>query len=100
MATGRSRRCRRGIDIVRVKAELIVDLALLGIAQNVVGFGEGFELLFRDFVARIDVRMIFARQPAVRLLDLVRGDIWILAIFHEAGSMVVTNKLYECRDIR
>src|SRR5205085_1918331 len=37
--------CR--IDVVGVEAQLVVDLALLGIAQNVVGFGELLELFLR-----------------------------------------------------
>ena len=44
--------CRGGIDVVGVEANLVVNLALLGIAEDVVGFGERFELLFRSLVAR------------------------------------------------
>src|SRR5262249_42218360 len=43
--------CRRRIDIVGVETELIVDLALLGIAQDVVGFGDIFETLFSFLIA-------------------------------------------------
>ena len=64
-----------GIDVVGVEAELVVNLALLGIAENVVRLGEGLELLFRAFVPGIDVGMILARELAERLADVVgRGS--------------------------
>jgi hypothetical protein len=40
----------RRIDVVGVEADLIVDLALLGIAENVVGFGKRLELLLGRLV--------------------------------------------------
>ena len=49
-----------GIDVVGVEADLIVDLALLGIAEDFVGLGDGLEFLFRRFVAGIDVGVVFA----------------------------------------
>src|SRR5262249_43512831 len=49
-----------GIDVVGIKPELVVNFALLGIAQNVVGFGDGLELFFGRFVSGIDVGMILA----------------------------------------
>ena len=61
----------RGIDIVGVEADLIVDFAFLGIAENVVGFGKRLELLLGRLVPGIDVGMILARQLAERLADLV-----------------------------
>src|SRR5436305_5007425 len=60
------------INIVGVVAELIVDLALLGIAEDVIGLGNGLELLFRSFVAGVDVRMVLTCQLAECLADLVR----------------------------
>src|SRR5579864_1615002 len=76
---------RCGIDIVRVEADLIVDLSLLGIAQDVVGLGNCFKLLFRRLVPRIDVRMILARQFAESLADVLgRGR-----LLHAEGFVVV-----------
>src|SRR5207244_6034568 len=49
---------RRWINIVRVEAELVVNLALLGIAEYVVSFGESLKFFFGSFVSGIDVRMI------------------------------------------
>src|SRR4029077_12916408 len=49
------------IDVVRIEAKLVVDLALFGITQDVIGLGHGLELFFRRFVTRIDVGMVFAR---------------------------------------
>ena len=64
---------RRRIDVVRVVAELVVDLALLGIAEDVVGFREQLEFFFRRLVAGIDVGMVLARQLAKRLTNLLGG---------------------------
>ncbi len=62
----------RGIDVVGIKTELVVNLPLLGIAQNVVGFREGLELFLGSFVPGIYVRMIFAGKFAERLANVVR----------------------------
>jgi hypothetical protein len=76
---------RSRIDIVGVKPELVVNLPLLGIAENVVGFGKSLELFFRRFVARIDVRMILARKFAERLADVVDGG----RLLHAKNSVIV-----------
>ena len=73
-----------GINVVRVEADLVVDLALLGIAQHVIGFRKLFELLFRLLV-RIDVRMVFARKFAERLANFLRGGALLYA---ERGVIV------------
>src|SRR6267378_4410295 len=49
---------RRRINVVGIKPELIVNFALLGIAQDVVRFGDSLELLLRTLIAGIDVRMV------------------------------------------
>jgi hypothetical protein len=46
-------------------------LALVGVAQDLVGFGDPLEARFRGLVAGIDVRVMLARQLAVRLLDVL-----------------------------
>jgi len=61
---------RRRIDIVRIKSYLVVDLAFLGIAENVIRLGESLELFLRGLVSRINVRMVFPRQLAKRLANL------------------------------
>ena len=55
-------RCR--IDVVGVKTKLVIDLALLGIAQNIIGLGDFLEPLLGFLVPRINVRMVLARQLA------------------------------------
>ena len=62
----------RGIDVVRIKPKLVVNLALLRVSQNVVGFGKDLKLFFGTFIPGIDVRMILARKFAKRLANLVR----------------------------
>src|SRR5271165_5630738 len=62
----------RGIDVVGVEAELVVDLALLGIAEDVVGLGERFELLLRGLVPGIHVGVILASQLAEGLANVLR----------------------------
>src|SRR5271165_5892262 len=71
-ATASVRLGRRGINVVRVEAELVVDLALLGIAEDVVGLGDLLELLLGRLVPRIHVGVVLAREFAERLADLLR----------------------------
>jgi hypothetical protein len=68
LPAGRRGKCR---PCFPVRAELIIALALVRIEENVIGFAHLLELLLRGGVARVDVRMIFARQPAIGFLDLV-----------------------------
>ncbi len=58
-------------NVVGIEAVLIVYLALLRIAQDVVGFLDFLEPLFGGFIAGIQVGMILARQLAIRLANLV-----------------------------
>ena len=74
-----------GIDVVGVEAELIVDLALLGIAEDVVGFGDRLEFLFGRLVAGIHVGMIFARKFAEGLADVLRRG----RLLHAEGGVIV-----------
>ena len=60
-----------GIDVIGIKTELIVDLALLGIAEYLVRFGERLELFLGCFVSGINVRMILARKFAKRLANVL-----------------------------
>ena len=62
----------RRVDLVGVEAELVVNLALLLVAQNVVGLGDLLELLLGLLVAGIHVGMIFARSFPEGLADLLR----------------------------
>src|SRR5581483_3487203 len=62
---------RRVADMVAVGPVLVVNLALFGVRQHVVGFGDLLELLFSRLVARIHIGMILARQAAIRLADLI-----------------------------
>src|SRR5579871_151291 len=66
----RVRLCLCRIDLVRVEAKLVINLALLLVAQHVVGFGDLLELLLSLFVVGIDVRMIFARGFAEGFANL------------------------------
>ena len=51
----------------------VVLLALLGVGERVVGGGDLLELLLRRGVVGVAVRVVLARQLAVRLLDLLVG---------------------------
>ena len=71
-------------------AELVIRGPLLGILQNLVGFLDLLELLFR-FGLFADVRVELAREAPVRFLDLVRSrgsghaqNFVIVPIFHES----------------
>ena len=60
-----------GRNVVRIKTVLIVNLAFLGVAEDVVGFLNFFELLFGSFVAGIQIGMILTGQLAIGLANLV-----------------------------
>ena len=61
------------VDVVRVEPELVVDLALLFVAQDVVGLGDFLELLLGLLVVGIDVGVILPREFTEGLADLLRG---------------------------
>ena len=54
-----------------VKAELVILLTLLGVAEHVVGLGSLLELLFGFLVARVLVRVVLDGKLLVGVLDLV-----------------------------
>ncbi len=58
--------------VFRIEAELIVHLLLLRLAQNVVGFLDFLEAVLGGLVAGIQIGMMFAREFAVGLADLLR----------------------------
>ena len=60
-----------GIDVVGIEPDLVVDLALLRIAQYVVGLRQGLEFLFGCFIAGVDIGMILARKFAECLADVL-----------------------------
>src|SRR5579862_3548915 len=84
----------RRINIVGVKADLVVDLALLGIAENFVSFGECLELFLGCFVAGIDVGMELAGELAEGLANVVcRGGLlyaedFVIIFFGGCGHLL------------
>ena len=63
----------RGIDVVGVEADLIVNLALLGIAEDVVRLGERLEFFLGGLVPGINVGVVLARELAKCLANVVGG---------------------------
>src|SRR5438552_13599363 len=61
----------RGEPRIRIEPLLIVHLAFLRVAQNVVRFLQLLETILGGLVARIEVRVILARKAPVRLPDVV-----------------------------
>src|SRR5262249_15416303 len=57
-------------DLCGVLAELVIELALLGIGQDLESSGKLLELFLRLLVTWIYVRMVFARELAIGLFDL------------------------------
>src|SRR5207253_3080318 len=87
---------RRGrIDVVGIKTELVVDLALLGIAKNVVGLGDFFEPLLRLLVTGIYVRMVLARQLAEGLADFLHAGVF----FHAQNAVIVFGLCWHFRQV-
>src|SRR5262249_28458166 len=68
-----------------VRAQLVVLLALLGIAEDLVGFVQLLEARLRRRVAWIDVGVVLARELPVRLFDLLLGG----GLRHAEGGVVV-----------
>src|SRR5438128_7138435 len=64
-----------GIDVIGIKSELVVDFPLLGVAEDIVRLGEGFELFFRCLVAGVHVRVILAGKLAESFPDLLRRGV-------------------------
>ena len=62
-------RCCACSYIFQFDPELVVFLALLGIADHFVCFVDFLEARLRRFVARVDVRMVFAGHLPKGLLD-------------------------------
>ena len=56
-------------------AEFVVELALFRISQGIIGDRDLFELIFRLFITRVDIRMIFSSEFAIRLADFFSGGI-------------------------
>ena len=79
-----------------VGAELVIGGALFGVFQNLVGFAKLLEACFGIFFLA-DVGVVFARQLAVRALDVVRRrvarqphDLVVVLEFHEILSEEMT----------
>jgi hypothetical protein len=56
---------------VGIKADLIVHLALFGIAQNVIRFLHVLEAVFGGLVAGVEVGVVLAREFPVGLPDVI-----------------------------
>jgi hypothetical protein len=63
---------RSRINIVGIEPQLIVNLPLLGVAEDVIGFRKSLELFFSSLVPGINVRMVLACKLAKRLANVVR----------------------------
>ena len=74
-AARRRFRARAGKSVLRIEADLIVHLPLLGIAQHVVRFLNVLETLLGRFVAGVQIGVIFTGEFPVRLADLLDGGV-------------------------
>src|SRR5579875_117101 len=63
-----------GKPVFRIEPVLIVHLALLGVAQHVIGFLHVLEALFGGLVARVQIGMILPCQFPVRFADFIGGS--------------------------
>src|ERR1039457_6374953 len=62
----------RGESALGIETMLAVHLALLGVAENVVGFLHVLEAIFGGLVPRIQIRVVFTREFAISLADIIR----------------------------
>ncbi len=65
------------VDVVGIKAELVVNLAFLRVAEDFVGFGESLEFFLGGLVTGIDVGMVLAGELLESLADFFRGGIFL-----------------------
>src|SRR5690606_18970194 len=86
--------------------ERVVRGALLGIAQDLVGFAQLLEALFGVRLLA-DVRMVFASETAVRALDLVlrrvpvdAHDLVVVLVFHACASPSIGGRSPAIRPLR
>src|SRR6185437_4782856 len=70
--------------VITACAYVVVGRALLLVVQDLVGLTDGLELVLRTGFLVL-VRMVFARELAVRRLDLVVAG----ALFHAEGLVVI-----------
>lgn len=61
-------------DAFGVKAILIVELPLQGIAEHLIRFRNELEVILRRAVTRIDIRVIPPGKPSKCFLDIVFGS--------------------------
>ena len=90
-AAGAAERVAAGED----GAAAVVLLALLGIAQGVVGLGDRLEALLGPGVL-VGVRVVLPGQLAVRLLDLLLGGLLV----DPEGLVVVGTARHRYRDLQ
>src|SRR5690606_10574605 len=76
IAPARSASGAPGRDVVRIKAVLIVNFALLGIVEDAVGFLHVLKAVFGYLIARIEIRVMFARKAPIGLPDLFRRGLF------------------------
>src|SRR4029077_7829045 len=72
IGTGCAAGPRALLKIVAVKPVLVIHLPLLGVRQNIVGFLQLLELLFRGLIPWIQVRMILASELAKSRANFLR----------------------------
>src|SRR5450631_1062562 len=87
----RARGAESGRRVDAGVAELIVSRSLARIGEDFVRFLGFLEFLFRGFVVRIAVRMMFHRQLAIGLLDVLVGSV---AIDAQRGVVVALRHVF------
>src|SRR5947207_5532102 len=83
-----SRRWVEPARLIPIRAQLVVFLSFLRIAEDLVGFIELFEFFFRGRLVLVDVRMVFARQLAERLANFI-----VAGGLRDAERLVIISKL-------
>src|ERR1700678_3714097 len=76
--------------LLPIRSEQIVFLALLGVAQNFVGFGNFFEL----FLSFFDVAGVCIRMPLARQLTVRRFDVFLRRVFRDAQDRIIVLKIH------
>jgi hypothetical protein len=84
-----------GLLTFSIVAVTVIDLSLVRITQNPVGFLNLLESLLSRLIPRIDIGMVFTRQPPIRLPDLGLGYVpvniqqLIVIVLHDPPLLLV-----------
>jgi hypothetical protein len=71
--------------VLGIEPVLVVHCALLGVAQNIIGFLHVFKALLGGLVTGIEIGVVLARKFPIGFTDIVRGSLAV----HPEGLVII-----------